>query len=96
MAMPPTTDHVPIDNNTVERDMRRVAVGRKNYLFVGSEDAGAWCATLYSLIESCRISGIDIRAYLDHAVAGLHAGQDPAELTPARAKAALPKAKRKP
>jgi len=91
-----TTGHVPIDNNEVERDMRRVAVGRKNYLFVGSEDAGAWCATLYSLIESCRISGIDVRAYLGHAVAGLHAGQDPAELTPARAKAALPKAKRKP
>lgn len=88
-----TTGCVPIDNNTVERDMRRVAVGRKNFLFVGSEDAGNWCATLYSLIESCRISSIDVRTYLRHAVAGLHAGQDPAALTPVRAKADLPKAK---
>ena len=50
-----STGHVPIDNNEVERGMRLVAVGRKNYLFVGSEDAGDWCATMYTIVESCRM-----------------------------------------
>jgi hypothetical protein len=84
------TGHVPIDNNTVERDMRQVAVGRKNYLFVGSEDAGAWCATMYSLIESARLNNIEVRTYLTRAVAGIHAGEDPATLTPAALLEELP------
>ncbi len=88
-----STGCVPIDNNQIERDMRRVAVGRKNYLFVGSEDAGSWCATLYSLIESTRLCGLDTRAYLLHAVAGLHAGTDPARLTPEALRTEIPKAK---
>lgn len=89
-----TTGNVPIDNNTVERDMRQVAVGRKNYLFVGSEDAGTWCATMYSLIESARLCNRDVRAYLKRAVAGLHAGEDPASLTPAALIRELPRAKK--
>ncbi len=84
---------MPIDNNTVERDMRQVAVGRKNYLFVGSEDAGAWCATMYALIESARLTNIDVRAYLARAVAGLHAGENPQSLTPKALRKQLPKAK---
>jgi len=84
------TGHVPIDNNTVERDMRQVAIGRKNYLFVGSEDAGTWCAIMYSLIESARLSSLDVRTYLARAVAGRHAGEDPAALTPAALRAELP------
>jgi transposase len=87
------TDCVPIDNNTVERDMRQVAVGRKNYLFVGSEDAGAWCAAMYALIESARLTNIDVRAYLARAVAGLHAGEDAQSLTPKALRKQLPKAK---
>jgi len=84
------TGHVPIDNNTVERDMRQVAIGRKNYLFVGSEDAGTWCAIMYSLIESARLSNLDVRTYLARAVAGRHAGENPAALTPAALRAELP------
>ena len=87
------TGFVPIDNNKVERDMRQVAVGRKNYLFVGSEDAGAWCATMYSLIESARLSNIDVRSYLAHVVASLHADEDPAGLTPKALKRKMARAK---
>lgn len=86
------TGHVPIDNNTVERDMRQVAIGRKNYLFVGSEDAGTWCAIMYSLIESARLSNLDVRTYLARAVAGIHAGEDPATLTPAVLREVMPAA----
>ena len=87
------TGCVPIDNNDVERDMRQVALGRKNYLFVGSEDAGAWCATMYTLIESARLSNIDVRAYLARVVAGMHDGEDPGTMTPAALRKTLPKAK---
>ena len=88
------TGCVPIDNNVVERDMRQVAVGRKNYLFVGSEDAGDWCAIMYSLIESARLCNRDVRAYLHRVVAGLHAGENPATLTPAALMRELPRAKK--
>lgn len=55
----------------------------KNWLFVGSEDAGAYAATNFSIFESCRMAKVDARAYLRHAIACLHAsGVDPAELTP--------------
>jgi len=56
----------PIDNNTAERAIRPLAVGRKNWLFVGSEDAGTWSAIFFSLIESCRLQKIDPRAYFNY------------------------------
>ena len=43
---------LPIDNNEVEREMRRVALARKNWLFVGSEDAGDRTATILSVVSS--------------------------------------------
>ena len=53
-----------IDNNRTERAMRQVAVGRKNWLFAGSEAGGHRAATLYSLTVSCWELGIDPFAYL--------------------------------
>jgi transposase len=48
-----------IDNNISERMLRMVVIGRKNYLFAGSE-AGAWrAAIIYSLVASCKLNGID-------------------------------------
>lgn len=48
-----------IDNNISERVLRMVVIGRKNYLFAGSE-AGAWrAAIIYSLVASCKLNGID-------------------------------------
>jgi transposase len=53
-----------IDNGKTEREIRRPAVGRKNYLFTGSIDGGRRLATVYTLILSCRNLGIDAREYL--------------------------------
>jgi len=59
-------DHgqVEIANNGVERDVRPVAIGRKNSLFVGSPEAGDRSAVLYSLLISARHYGVDPEAYL--------------------------------
>ena len=59
-------DHgqVEIDNNGIERDVRPVAIGRKNSLFVGSPEAGVRSAVLYSLLISARHHGVDPEAYL--------------------------------
>jgi len=52
-----------IDNNISERTLRMVVIGRKNYMFAGSE-AGAWRASIiYSLVASCKLKGIDPFAY---------------------------------
>ena len=53
-----------IDNNRCERTMRKVAVGRKNWLFAGSEAGGQRAATLYSLTVGCWELEIDPFAYL--------------------------------
>ncbi|MEZ5989270.1 MAG: IS66 family transposase [Planctomycetota bacterium] len=53
-----------IDNNRSERAMRQVAVGRKNWLFAGSEAGGERAATLYSLVVGCWELGVDPFAYL--------------------------------
>lgn len=55
---------VPIDNNAVERDMRTVAIGRKNWLFTGSVDGGKRAAGLYSLIQTCKLQGVNPQEYL--------------------------------
>jgi transposase len=55
---------VPIDNNAVENSIRPLAVGRKNWLFVGSQQAGERAAVVLSLIESAKLNGHDPWAYL--------------------------------
>ena len=56
--------HVPIDNNAAENAVRPLAVGRKNWLFVGSQQAGERAAVVLSLIESAKLNGQDTWAYL--------------------------------
>ncbi|MDA0766949.1 MAG: IS66 family transposase [Verrucomicrobia bacterium] len=56
--------HVEIDNNGVERDIRPSAVGKKNWLFVGSPEAGDRSVVLYSLLISARHHGVDPESYL--------------------------------
>lgn len=58
------TGFLAIDNNACERALRGIAVGRGNWTFVGSEAGGATAATLYSVVGSCRRSGLDPWAYL--------------------------------
>jgi hypothetical protein len=53
-----------IDNNTAERAMKPVAIGRKNYLFVGSEGGGKAAAIAYTLIETANLNGVDPQAWL--------------------------------
>ena len=53
-----------IDNNLIENSMRPVALGRKNYLFAGSELGAEAAAILYSLTETCRRLGIHPQKYL--------------------------------
>lgn len=53
-----------LDNNASERSLRRVALGRKNYLFVGDVDAGSNIAGLYTLIATCEARGINPFEYL--------------------------------
>jgi transposase len=55
---------INIDNNPVENSIRGIALGRKNFLFCGSEGGGRRAALMYSLIESAKLNGIDPKAYL--------------------------------
>ena len=72
------------DTNVVERCMRPVAVGRKAWLFVGSDRGGQAAATALSLIESCKLNGIEPYAYLKDVLAriGGHRQDRLAELLP--------------
>ena len=56
--------HLEIDNNLVENAIRPTAVGKKNWLFFGSAEAGQSSAILFSLMESCRMLGINPQEYL--------------------------------
>jgi transposase len=55
-----------IDNNAAERALRAVALGRKNYLFAGSNSGGERAAAMYTLIGTAKLNGIDPEAYLRH------------------------------
>ncbi len=59
-------DHaeVEIDNNAMEREIRSIAVGRKNWMFTGSARGGKVAAELYSLMNTCRSMDINAEAYL--------------------------------
>lgn len=53
-----------LDNNVAERGMRAIALGRKNYLFVGSEAGGKAAAAAYTLIETAKLNAVDPHAWL--------------------------------
>jgi transposase len=55
---------IEIDNNPVERQLRSVALGRKNFLFAGSDAGGERAAAFYSLIGTAKLCGLDPEAYL--------------------------------
>jgi transposase len=57
---------IEIDNNAAERSIRALVLGRRNYLFAGSDGGGETAANLYSLIGTCRLNGIDPCHYLRH------------------------------
>jgi hypothetical protein len=53
-----------IDNSAAERALRAVALGRKNYLFCGSNSGGKRAASIYSLVGSAKLNNLDPEAYL--------------------------------
>jgi hypothetical protein len=55
---------IEIDSNTVERSMRPIALNRKNALFAGHDTGAENWACLASLIETCKLNGVDPQAYL--------------------------------
>ena len=55
---------IEIDSNTVERSIRPIALNRKNALFAGSDGGGENWAVIATLIENCKLSGVDPYAYL--------------------------------
>ena len=57
---------IEIDNNAIERQIRPIALGRKNYLFAGSDAGGDRAAMMYSLINTAKLNGLDPEAYLTH------------------------------
>lgn len=70
-----TTDgRLRLDNNLCERQLRDIAVGRKNYLFAGSHAAAGRTATLYSLMRTCAQHGVPPLPYLSDVLRKLAAG----------------------
>jgi transposase len=55
---------IEIDNSAAERALRGVALGRSNFLFMGSDAGGERAAAMYSLVESAKLNGLDPEAYL--------------------------------
>lgn len=55
---------LPVDNNASEGALRAAALGRKNFLFVGHDEAGEHLAGLYSLVATCEANGVNPAAYL--------------------------------
>lgn len=62
-----------IDNNIAERATRPVAIGRKNWLFAGSEAGGERADAIYSVIETAKMSGLEPQAYIADVVARIAA-----------------------
>lgn len=71
-----THGFLAIDNNAAERALKRVAIGRKNWLFAGNDQAAANHARLWSLIASCARHGVDPQRYLTSVLAKI--GRTPA------------------
>jgi hypothetical protein len=79
-------EEVELSNNLAENSMRGVALGRKNWLHVGSVKAGPKVAAILSVVESCRRIGAPVKEYLAGVLPGLDRRtlREVASLTPAR------------
>ncbi len=75
-----------LDNNVAERAVRPLALGRKNWLFIGSEDGGEAASVIYSLVQTCRALKVNPREYLEDVMRRLmsHTSSKIEELLPDR------------
>ena len=69
-----TDGRFEIDNGEVERQIRRVALGRKNYLFAGNDRAAKRIATAYTVLGSCHMNGAEPVAYMTDVISKLQSG----------------------
>jgi hypothetical protein len=76
----------PLSNNVAENSMRPIALGRKNWLHVGSAKSGPKVAAILSVVESCRRLGVPVKEYLLAVLPGMNQRKlsEVAVLTPAR------------
>lgn len=63
-----------LDNNQCERQIRSVAIGRKNWLFTGSDKGGHRSAVVYSLLRTCALNAVNPAEYLEHVLTAIAAG----------------------
>ena len=84
--------YLSIDNNQAEREMKRIAIGRKNWLFVGSDKGGETAAVLFSFTSTCHRLGINSWTYLQDVLTRLPTmpAERLVELLPDRWQAAHP------
>ena len=86
---------LPLDNNDTERDLRRITIGRKNWLFLGSPAGGEVAARCYTLIASAIRHDLDVWSYIDDVLRSLAADQyDLERLLPDRWRSAHPESSR--
>ena len=76
--------HLELDNNAAERAIKPVAIGRKNWMFAGSEGGGKTMATAFTLIETAKLNNVDPQAWLTWVLAQIadHKITRPDELLP--------------
>ena len=75
---------IEIDNNAAERAMRAIALGRKNWLFAGSDGGGETAAAIYTITETAKLNGINPQVYLKNVLAQIqdHNAKKIADLLP--------------
>jgi transposase len=71
---------IEIDSNVIERAIRPLALGRKNHLFAGSDGGAEHWAVLASLIETCKLNGIDPQAYLADVISRIVQGHPQSDI----------------
>ncbi len=76
--------YLSIDNNAAERAIRPIAIGRKNWMFLGNDGAGKTFSILTTIVNSCKINGINAYDYLNDVLLKLTIKdyQNPVELLP--------------
>jgi transposase len=75
-----TDGNIPIDNNRTERTLRSQAIGRRNWMFLGSDNGGKTAAVLYSFVASAKRHHLDVEAYLSDVLRRLPAITNPMAL----------------
>jgi hypothetical protein len=69
-----TDGRLEVDNNIAENGMRIIALGRKNFLFAGSDTGGDRAAAIYTIVQTAKLNGVNPEAYLKHTLAKIAEG----------------------